>query len=96
MRFQKVDDAACVCDLQNEIGQGVGLILIPVGAVENFSAREVNIYIVAFGDVCCGGGTFKNGQTDVDAVAKKDSRKGWRDDALGLRAFDCDGRVLAG
>ena len=84
MRFQKVDNAARICDLQNEIGQGVGLILMPVGAVENFSAREVNINIIAFGDVCCGRGTFKNGQADVDAVAEKDARKGWGDDALGL------------
>ena len=95
MRFQKVDDAARVGDLQNKIGQGVGLILMPVGAVEDFAARKVNIDIIALGDVCSSGGTFENGQADVDAVAEKDARKGRGDDALGLRTFDGDGRVLA-
>ena len=77
MRLQEIHDAARVCDLQNEIGQGVGLILISVGAVENFSTCEININIIAFGDVRSGGGTFKYGQADVDAVAEKDSCKGW-------------------
>ena len=69
---------------------------MPVGAVENFAAREVNIDIITLGDVRGGGGTFEDGQADVDAVAEKDARKGWGDDALGLRTFDGDGRVLAG
>ena len=95
MFFQEVDDAARLGDFQNKIRQRTGVIAMPVCAVENFAAGQIDFDLLPLGDVSRGFGAFKDGQADVDGIAEKDAREGCRDDAVYLRAFDGDRRVLA-
>src|SRR5687768_17391553 len=80
--FQKVDDAACICDLQDKGWQRIGLIFMSAGAVADLSRGEIDIDIITFADIRDSFRTFENRQANVDTVAKENACIRLGNDAL--------------
>ncbi len=81
MLFEKVDDAACLGDLYHKGRQGLRLIGVILGVIDDAAVGEVDLHFVAFLDIGGGFGAFQDRQADVDGIAKEDARKGRCDHA---------------
>src|SRR5689334_10264495 len=95
MRFEEIDDAACLRDLQHKIGQRTRLVLMPACTVEDFARGKFHFDLITLANACHGLGTFKDRQSDIDGVTKKNTGVGARDDADSTGALDGDRRMFA-
>ena len=75
MRFEEIDDAACLRNFQDEFRKGTRLIMMPVRVINDFASGKINLDLIAFGDISGCFGAFKDRQTDVDRITKEDARK---------------------